>query len=136
MVVDTYGVPSYKEVNPAYFTAVTFPFFFGVMFGDIMHGTLLFLFGIYLCFAKQKPGSLAETLSIMRYFFLLMGFFALFCGFVYNDLSSMPTQIFGEGCYRDKNVVKNGTVVAVEGEVIDKECVYPFGMDPVWFRST
>jgi len=31
-------------------TTVTFPFFFGVMFGDIAHGLLLFLFGIYLVF--------------------------------------------------------------------------------------
>lgn len=37
-VVDTYGVPSYKECNPAVFTLVTFPFQFGIMFGDLGHG--------------------------------------------------------------------------------------------------
>ena len=37
-VVDTYGVPSYKECNPAVFTLVTFPFQFGIMFGDFGHG--------------------------------------------------------------------------------------------------
>jgi V-type H+-transporting ATPase subunit a len=51
LIVDTYGVPTYKEINPAYFTAVTFPFFFGVMFGDIMHGAILTVFGAYLVFA-------------------------------------------------------------------------------------
>ncbi|OQS02292.1 vacuolar proton translocating ATPase A subunit, partial [Thraustotheca clavata] len=35
--VDTYGVPRYGEVNPAVFTAVSFPFLFGVMYGDIGH---------------------------------------------------------------------------------------------------
>jgi len=41
--VDTYGVPSYKEINPAIFTQVTFPFLFGVMFGDIGHGLLILI---------------------------------------------------------------------------------------------
>src|SRR4051812_9335639 len=34
-IVDTYGVPRYKEVNPGLFTIVTFPFLFGVMYGDV-----------------------------------------------------------------------------------------------------
>jgi V-type H+-transporting ATPase subunit a len=52
LIVDTYGVPTYKEVNPAIFACVTFPFFFGVMFGDIMHGALLFITSAYLCLRK------------------------------------------------------------------------------------
>lgn len=47
-IVNTYGVPAYQEVNPTYFTIISFPFLFGVMFGDIGHGLLLFLFSSFL----------------------------------------------------------------------------------------
>lgn len=33
--VNTYGIPRYREANPALFTAATFPFLFGVMYGDV-----------------------------------------------------------------------------------------------------
>lgn len=47
-VVSTYGVPLYKEINPAYFSIITFPFLFGVMFGDIGHGSFFLIFAIIL----------------------------------------------------------------------------------------
>ena len=80
-IVNTYGVPEYKEVNPAYFTIITFPFLFGVMFGDVAHGGLLFLFASYLCWFKediQKQGGALNVLVSARYLLLLMGFFATF----------------------------------------------------------
>ena len=55
-IVDTYGVPGYKEINPAVFTCVSFPFLFGVMFGDILHGTWLTVFAIYIVMT-HKEGS-------------------------------------------------------------------------------
>ena len=52
-IVVTYGTPSYKEINPTAFNIITFPFLFGLMFGDIGHGMILLLFAIYLCFKKE-----------------------------------------------------------------------------------
>ena len=42
-LVDTYGVPRYREINPGVFAIVLFPFLFGIMFGDVGHGALLLL---------------------------------------------------------------------------------------------
>ena len=124
-IVDTYGVPSYKEVNPAIYACVTFPFLFGVMFGDMGHGGTLFLFAAYLVMfePKLRTGALKDFLYL-RYIFLLMGFFAFFCGFMYNDFVSIPIDFFGS-CYSFET-----------GEKKEENCVYPAGVDPVWFVST
>jgi V-type H+-transporting ATPase subunit a len=129
-IVVTYGTPDYKEVNPTTFNMATYPFLFGIMFGDIGHGALLFALAIYLCLKKDyllvHHKELFYLLKI-RYLLLLMGFYALFCGLIYNDMMSLPLNLFGS-CYE-----------SVEGstEVIYKEdCVYPFGIDPKWYLSS
>jgi len=50
-----------------------------------------------MCYS-HKEGS-QDLLGKARYLFLLMGLFATFCGFIYNDFTSLDTQIFGTGCY-------------------------------------
>ena len=130
MIVDTYGTPRYKEINPGYFTIITFPFLFGVMFGDIGHSLFLLCLSIYL-FIQNKSlskssNSMVQVLAQSRYFILLMGFFALYCGLLYNDFLSVP--IYFSSCYN-----KYGK----SGEYLDKkkDCKYKFGVDPVWIIS-
>ena len=132
--MDTYGIPSYKEANPAVFTVISFPFLFGVMFGDIYHGAILLVFSIWLLFASKKdPNSLAAQLDQVKYIFTLMGIYSLFCGFIYNDFTSMGTEIFGDSCWEeDGPLLPNG---AQPMRHKDKDCVYPVGIDPVWYRS-
>jgi len=75
-----------------------FPFKFGVMFGDIGHGGLLLIMGIYLVLGNKRI--LADknpfmVLSEARFLILLMGWFAFFSGWMYNDFFSMPINLFG-----------------------------------------
>jgi V-type H+-transporting ATPase subunit a len=127
-IVDTYGVPRYGEVNPGFFTLVTFPYLFGVMFGDIGHGFVLFAAGYYLVSKNSdlKTSGLKDALPY-RYLFLLMGFFAFYCGLVYNDFLSIPWNLFGS-CY---------TRTPKGNEFIrdHESCTYIFGFDPIVFQS-
>ena len=56
--MDTYGVPNYKEANPGLFTCFTFPFLFGMMFGDVGHGLILLSFATILCLLHGKVKSI------------------------------------------------------------------------------
>ena len=130
LIVDTYGIPRYKEINPGYFTIITFPFLFGVMFGDIGHSLFILCLSIYL-FLKNKtlsnnPNSMLQILCQARYFLLLMGFFSLYCGLLYNDFLSVP--LYFSSCYP-----RHGK----QGEALnkDQDCNYAFGLDPVWLIS-
>ena len=101
--MNTLGIPRYKEVNPGLLTLMTFPFLFGVMFGDIGHGLILFSFGLYLILMKKdlakEGGSFKDLLSV-RYLFTFMGFFAFYCGLIYNDFISFSINIFGS-CFEE-----------------------------------
>jgi V-type H+-transporting ATPase subunit a len=99
-IVDTYGIPNYLEANPALLTIVTFPFFFGMMFGDMGHGSLLIIGGMVLTIGGPEftKGTGLELLSFARYLLLLMGIMAFYCGFIYNEWFAIPTNLFGS-CY-------------------------------------
>lgn len=126
-IVNTYGIPRYREINPGLFAIATFPFLFGIMFGDIGHGGLLFIAGLYLVFFKDSIEKNKDSLWNMalpaRYLLAMQGFFALFCGLVYNDFMAIPLNLFGT-CYEE---VKDGSVV--------KQCTYPFGIDRGWYDT-
>ena len=47
-LVTMYGTPSYQEVEPTAFFAITFLLLFGMMFGDVGHGAVLCLAGWYI----------------------------------------------------------------------------------------
>lgn len=143
-IVNTYGIPNYKEVNPTVFTVVTFPFLFGIMFGDIGHGAVLFLVGAVLCFLAdfiRKKAPAMEGILCIRYLFLLMGIFACFAGVIYNDFMAIPLYLF-DSCYtmeeihmeshhiESHRVSADNSIPMIVKQKVD--CVYPVGIDPAW----
>ena len=76
-IVDTYGIPRYKEVNPGLFSIISFPFLFGIMFGDIGHGLLLLLLSFYIEVNNKKiqqSDSILKDVVKFRYILILIGF--------------------------------------------------------------
>jgi V-type H+-transporting ATPase subunit a len=66
------------------------------MFGDVGHGSILFIFGVYLCWfhdsIKKSKSGLSAMLSA-RYLLVLMGIFSTYCGLIYNDCFGIPLSI-------------------------------------------
>ena len=58
--VDMYGVPSYNEIDPTTFVAITYTILFGIMFGDFGHGIVLAIAGIIMY--KLKGMALGKVL--------------------------------------------------------------------------
>jgi len=128
-IVNAYGMARYQEVNPGVFTIMTFPFLFGMMFGDVGHGLLMFLFALYLCvkedyLSKVKLNEMVTTCFHGRYLLLTMSLFSIYCGALYNEVFSVPLDIFGSRWefFSDKEFASD-THPAI---------AYPFGIDPAW----
>ena len=98
-IVNTYGIPNYREANPAVLTVVTYPFFFGMMFGDMGHGSLYLALGCVLLLTsdKLKAAGMGDVASF-RYLIFFMGLQAFYCGFIYNEWFAIGTNFFGS-CY-------------------------------------
>ncbi|KAF4738108.1 H(+)-transporting V0 sector ATPase subunit a [Perkinsus olseni] len=138
-LVDTYGVPRYKEANPALFTVVTFPFLFGVMFGDVGHGAMLFLLGTWAIIQGPQLDHTLVSLRKMRFMVTAMGFFAIFAGLMYNDFFAVGLNLFGSRwdcsgitCRPLYDVTNTGN----QQGSYPYTGPYPFGLDPVWHGAT
>ncbi|KAI5617142.1 V-type proton ATPase 116 kDa subunit a, partial [Silurus asotus] len=147
-IVDTYGVNSYQEMNPAPYTIVTFPFVFAVMFGDCGHGLILTLVAAWIIVNEQKlnqqKNEIVSTLVGGRYIILLMGFFSIYTGLIYNDCFSKSFNIVGsswsvKAMFWPSGPWSNQTLhtsdhlhlnPAVPG--VYSGTPYMLGIDPVW----
>lgn len=138
-IVNAYGVASYREVNPAPYTIITFPFLFAVMFGDAGHGLIMTLFALWMVLKErnltQAGGSdIWMTFFNGRYMILLMGTFSIYTGLIYNDVFSKSINIFGTS-WKPRPLSQNESFA--DSELLKpQKCFsgspYPFGIDPLW----
>ncbi|XP_074123905.1 V-type proton ATPase 116 kDa subunit a 4 [Sminthopsis crassicaudata] len=148
-IVDAYGVGNYREMNPTPYTIITFPFLFAVMFGDCGHGAIMLLLALWMVMneksllAQKNTNEIWNTFFNGRYLILLMGFFSVYTGFIYNDCFSKALNIFGSS-WSVRSMFTNGTwnshlvetnpILQLDPAVpgVFSGNPYPFGIDPVW----
>uniref|UniRef100_A0A8D1T0T9 V-type proton ATPase subunit a n=1 Tax=Sus scrofa TaxID=9823 RepID=A0A8D1T0T9_PIG len=151
-IVDAYGVGSYREMNPAPYTIITFPFLFAVMFGDCGHGTVMLLAALWMVLNERRllsqktNNEIWNTFFHGRYLILLMGIFSIYTGLIYNDCFSKSFNIFGSS-WSVQPMFRNGTwntqVIGTNPYLQLDPAIpgvysgnpYPFGIDPVRMPS-
>lgn len=76
MIVKLYGLPTYNEIDPTPFLAITFCLMFGIMFGDVGQGGVYLLAGILLSKKMPTPAGVLKRLGATSIIF----------GFVYGSV--------------------------------------------------
>lgn len=72
MYLKLYGLPSYKDVDPTVFLAISFTLLFGIMFGDVGQGLVLLIAGLFLY--KTKGSSLGGIIALCAVSSIAFGF--------------------------------------------------------------
>uniref|UniRef100_A0AAQ4Q633 V-type proton ATPase subunit a n=1 Tax=Gasterosteus aculeatus aculeatus TaxID=481459 RepID=A0AAQ4Q633_GASAC len=146
-IVDAYGIGSYREINPAPYTIITFPFLFAVMFGDMGHGVLMTCAALYLVLREsrlmaQKNDNEVRMVFAGRYIILLMGVFSVYTGIIYNDCFSKSLNVFGSGwsvrpMFTSFETLRGNKVLQLDPTVDGVfKGPYPIGIDPIWNIAT
>uniref|UniRef100_A0A8C5GSQ0 V-type proton ATPase subunit a n=1 Tax=Gouania willdenowi TaxID=441366 RepID=A0A8C5GSQ0_GOUWI len=153
-IVDAYGIGNYREINPAPYTIITFPFLFAVMFGDMGHGLLMTCAALYLVIresrlvAQKSDNEMFNMVFSGRYIILLMGVFSIYTGVIYNDCFSKSLNMFGSGWSVRPMFGPKGANWSFD--TLDTNAVlqldpavpgvfngpYPLGIDPIWNVAT
>ncbi|KAM9336423.1 V-type proton ATPase 116 kDa subunit a isoform 8-T8 [Symphorus nematophorus] len=153
-IVDAYGIGNYREINPAPYTIITFPFLFAVMFGDMGHGVLMTCAALYLVIresrllAQKSDNEMFNMVFAGRYIILLMGIFSIYTGIIYNDCFSKSLNMFGSGwsvrpMFGPKGA--NWSFETLDGNAVLQldpavpgvfNGPYPLGIDPIWNVAT
>ncbi|XP_067270045.1 V-type proton ATPase 116 kDa subunit a isoform X2 [Pseudorasbora parva] len=153
-IVDAYGISNYREINPAPYTIITFPFLFAVMFGDLGHGILMTCAALYLVLresrliAQKNDNEMFSMIFAGRYIILLMGLFSVYTGIIYNDCFSKSLNVFGSGwsvrpMFSEKgdnwtfDTLKDNRILQLNPAVPNVFTgPYPIGIDPIWNIAT
>jgi len=92
MLVSTYGLPAYNEIDPTPLVAITFVLMFGVMFGDLGHGLVVALAGVLLAVGSKpsSSGSMSGAGRILAACGVSSALFGLLYGSVFGVEDLIP----------------------------------------------
>lgn len=93
LLTDTYSRPKYNEVDPTYFFYLGFPFFFGLMLGDIAYGTLLLLLVVTGVFNKVYDFFGFQSKRQLNKIFRHAAYSSILFGLLYSEFFGM--ELFG-----------------------------------------
>lgn len=87
-LVKRYGFPSYYEIDPTCVMFITFPIIFGLMYGDVGHGIVLFLLSTLILFSGKRLKML-ESLKEFTPILTTCALYSVFFGFIYGEFLGM-----------------------------------------------
>lgn len=92
-IVKMYGLPRYGDIDPTLYVAIVYTLLFGVMFGDLGQGLVIFLVGVVMAHVMKKEfGKVLERIGLSS------AFFGLFYGSVFgfeHALDPFYKAVFG-----------------------------------------
>jgi V/A-type H+-transporting ATPase subunit I len=103
--VRMYGLPSYGEIEPTLFVALTYTALFGIMFGDVGQGAVIALIGFYL--GKIRRVALGKVMFII-------GLSSMMFGFLFGSLFGMevlPPLLLSPGRFENINTLLIGAII-------------------------
>ncbi len=83
LLTKLYGITNYSELDPTPIVAITYPLLFGLMFGDVGQGLVLFLLGLLMAVIniKHKEKSMYDAGFLLMW----LGLAAAFGGLMYGS---------------------------------------------------
>jgi len=88
LLMDAYGVPAYRMLNPTLFLAISFLLMFGMMFGDVGHGLVLVSLGALLL---KRGNAFRDVGKLFAYCGSSSIVFGLLYGSVFGFEEIIPT---------------------------------------------
>jgi len=96
-IVDSFGFPSYNEIDPTLFVMFSFMLLFGFMFGDMGHGLILLIADLIIYSIKDK---IDVNSDLIRYvingstLYIICGVSSILCGLLFGEFLGYKIDIF------------------------------------------
>lgn len=93
LLVNMFGLPSYRGIDPTTFLTLTFLIFFGICYGDLLYGTMLVLLAAWLKKRFRGQRGLIQFFRLFTY----AGVSTMIFGVLMGSWGADLPKYFGEG---------------------------------------